>query len=315
MAFISRRFAGSSDISLLVDWLRAIRPHERLADYPSVTDLPQLLLLPYNQETTRLWFADTGDLLGFALVDAFCTLRFELDWQRTSSALEVAIVDWGKDCLMKTSATVTPSSLYATAHETDAVRIACLERQSFTRLAGTIVHLERSLAKPIKIPQLPGGFTIRTVEGEHEATELATLHRSAFGTLHMTTERRLAIMRTAHYDPALDLVVVTAEGVPVAYGIGSVNPEENVLTGQHASYTDLFATHPRYRGRGLARALLVSLLRLLQARGFTVAKLNTSSENAPMQQVATSEAFQIVSTTLRFTRPIDSNESGGSTSS
>jgi ribosomal protein S18 acetylase RimI-like enzyme len=131
----------------------------------------------------------------------------------------------------------------------------------------------------------------------------------------MTTERRLAIMRTAHYDPALDLVVVTAEGVPVAYGMGSVNPEENLLTGQHACYTDLFATHPRYRGRGLARALLVSLLRLLQARGFAVAKLNTSSENAPMQQVATSEAFQMVSTTLRFARPIDSSEAARSTSS
>jgi mycothiol synthase len=307
MTFLSRRFAGSSDIELLVDWVRVVRTHERATDYPSVIDLPQLLLLPHNQQTTRVWFADTGELLGFAFVDAFRTLRFELDWQQTTPALEAAVVAWGNDCLAKTAAAAPSSPLYATSHQADTIRLAYLDRQGFSRVADYIMHLERSLARPIAAPQLPAGFTMRPVEGEHEAAELATLHRDAFGTPHMTTERRLALMRRPHYDPALDLVIVTPEGVRVAYGVGSVSPEENALTGRNECYADLFATHPTYRGRGLARALLVRILYLLKARGYAIAKLNTSSENGPMQQVATSEGFQMVSTTLRFARSIDSN--------
>jgi ribosomal protein S18 acetylase RimI-like enzyme len=306
MTFLSRRFAGSSDIPLLVDWVRAVRPREHVTDYPSVIDLPQLLLLPHNQQTIRVWFAENGELLGFAFVDAFRTLRFELDWQQTTLALEAAVVAWGNNCLSNTAAAAQPSTLYATAHQADTVRLAYLDRQGFIRLADSIVHLERSLATPIAAPQLPAGFTMRPVEGEHEAAELAVLHRDAFGTPHMTAERRLALMRTAHYDPALDLVIITSEGVRAAYGMGSVSPEENAVTGRNACYADLFATHPAYRGRGLARSLLVTVLQLLQARGFATAKLNTSSENAPMQQVATSEGFQKVSTTLQFARSLHS---------
>jgi GNAT superfamily N-acetyltransferase len=313
MTFSVRRFAGSSDCELLVDWLRATRPRQRVTDYPSVIDLPHVLSLPHNQQTTRLWFADTGDLLGFAFVDAFHTLRFELDWQQSTPELEAAIVAWGNTCLTATATEAPVSRLYVTAHQADTVRLSYLERQGFSRLADWIVHLERSLAMPTKSPQLASGFSIRSVEGEHEAAELARLHREAFGTPHMTTERRLTLMRTAHYDPALDLVIVSVEGVRAAYGMGSLSPEENRLTGQNACYADLFATHPLYRGRGFARALLVTLLQRLQVRGFATARLNTSSENGPMLQVASSEGFETVSATLRFAHSLDFSEPGGPT--
>ena len=43
MTFSSRRFAGSSDCELLVDWLRATRPRQRVTDYPSVIGIPTTL--------------------------------------------------------------------------------------------------------------------------------------------------------------------------------------------------------------------------------------------------------------------------------
>jgi hypothetical protein len=97
MTFLTSSFAGPSDILLLVDWARLVRPHERVTDYPSIIDLPELLSLPHNQETTRIWFAETGELLSFAFVDVFHTLRFEIDWQRTTPALESAVVAWGSE--------------------------------------------------------------------------------------------------------------------------------------------------------------------------------------------------------------------------
>lgn len=116
MSFLSRRFADPSDIPLLVDWVRGVRPPERATDYPSVADLPELLALPHNQETTRIWFAETGELLGFAFVDVFHTLRFEIDWQWTTPALESAVVAWSSECLAKTPASAL---LYATSHGAD----------------------------------------------------------------------------------------------------------------------------------------------------------------------------------------------------
>src|SRR5262245_45093196 len=145
----SRRYAGASDAPLLVEWVRALRPRERVTDYPSVIDLPQLLLLPQNQKTTHLWYADTGELLGYAFVDAFHPLRVELDWRRTTPALEAALVAWGHECLAKTTTAEQSSPLYATSHEADTARLAYLDRQGFRRLADNIVHLERALAAPI----------------------------------------------------------------------------------------------------------------------------------------------------------------------
>jgi ribosomal protein S18 acetylase RimI-like enzyme len=301
MVLRSRQFAGAPDIAPLADWVRGLRSPEHATDYPSAIDLPQLLSLPNNQATTRVWF-DGGETLGYAFVDVFRTLRFELDWEQATPELEAAIVAWGDECLAKFETAEPPSQLLATAHEADAVRLAFFDRHGFTRLDDSIVHLERPLAAPIAARQLPAGFGMRQVAGEREAAELATLHREAFGTPHMTTERRLALMRAAHYDPALDLVVIAPGGALAAYGLGSVSAEENVLTGRNACYTDLFATHPAYRGRGLARVLLAALLGSLQARGYDTAKLNTSSENMPMQRAAMGQGFQIASRTLRFAR-------------
>ena len=48
--------------------------------------------------------------------------------------------------------------------------------------------------------------------------------------------------------------------------------------------------------------MLVTLLDLVKARGYAIAKLNTSSENIPMQRAAIREGFEIISRTLRFAR-------------
>lgn len=189
-------------------------------------------------------------MLGFAFVDVFRTLRFDLDWKRSTPALEAEIVAWAEQRLASATLFIpTPATqLFATAHEDDGPRLAYLDHHGFTRLADAILHLERSLAVPVEVSPLPVGFRMRLVADEGEAAELASLHRAAFGTPHMTTERRLAMMRAAHYDPALDFVVVTEEGAHTAYGMGSISIEENALTGRSEARSDLFATHPPFAG-------------------------------------------------------------------
>ena len=76
------------------------------------------------------------------------------------------------------------------------------------------------------------------------------------------------------------------------------------------SYADLFATHPSYRGLGLASALMRMIVQRLQAKGYRVAQLSTDSTNQVMQHVAKAVGFRIIGTTLRLQRQVYEKEEG-----
>jgi mycothiol synthase len=293
-AYVSRPYRDLSDTLRIVDFVGSVRPITLLTEYPSIHDLPEFLSLPANQATTRLWLNGDNHLLGFAYVDAFDTLRFDKNWQTRDDRLENEIITWGTTCLKDTH-----PFLYATSHETDDRRIAFLDRNQFARRSGTIIHMACSLAASIPPPRIPAGFHIRSVNGEAEAAAVVALHRAAFGTSYMTTERRLKMMRKSTYDRTLDLVAVAADGTLAAYAMGQVNEQEGI---QGVSYADLFATHPSYRGLGLASALMRMIVQRLQERGYRVAQLSTDSTNQAMQHVAKAVGFRIVGRTLRFQR-------------
>ncbi len=285
----------------MLDLLVAVRPAERIAGYPSAVDLRELLALSVVQDNTRLWFDADDQLVGFALVDHYNNLCFEFE----DSGIEAEIVDWGVQCIRRAmQATGEALTLDASCRADNTERLALLERHSFIREAQHSVHMVRSLHKPIPTPQLPAGFSIRHVTGEHEVEALVTLHRAAFGTETMTVEERLAMMRTPDYDVELDLVAVAPDGQLAAYCMVLISQEENAQTGRNEGYTDPVATHPDFRRHGLARALLLTGLHKLKQRGMDTACLGTSSENIAMQQAAQAVGFRVQSTTLWFSRPV-----------
>jgi ribosomal protein S18 acetylase RimI-like enzyme len=115
----------------------------------------------------------------------------------------------------------------------------------------------------------------------------------------MTTESRLAIMNTSGYDPSLDLVVVAPDGSIAAYCSCSVSEREQ------RGFTDPVATHPIYRRMGLARALLLTGLKLLKERGMQSAHLGTSGENVAMQKAAGSVGFRIEYKNIWFSKEVN----------
>jgi hypothetical protein len=59
----SRTYSGALNLQSLFDLLVAVRPTDRVADYPGVVDLHELLTLRSVQDRTRLWFdAAAGSL-------------------------------------------------------------------------------------------------------------------------------------------------------------------------------------------------------------------------------------------------------------
>jgi ribosomal protein S18 acetylase RimI-like enzyme len=264
----------------------------------TLVDFEEAMLIPAVRERTRLWRLD-GRLAGFAYIDEYNNLWFELDEGCRSPELEGAIVAWGAAFMRARNATSGQDDpLDASLGAEHAWQAEMLVRHGFERSGVRSLRYRRSLVGMLPELPLPPGFWLRPALGEQEAEVLAELHRAAFGTEHMTLEERLAIMRAPGYLPELDLVAVAPDGKQAAFCICGL--EEDGLTG----YTDPVGTHPAFRRLGLAQALVAAGMHALQQRGVTAVTLGTSSENQPMQRLAESLGFTLVSEKLWFSKKI-----------
>jgi mycothiol synthase len=293
----SRIYKDEKDIQIIIDLLTQLRPPERLNDYPTKVDIEENLASETVRANTRLWF-NNGQPIGWAYVDDFRNLRWEFDSQH-DEMIGAEIVVWGETCIRKTLAKDESSTLDTSCRESYTKRISFLKRSGFHQAEGTSIGMMRNLSEPIPEPELPQGFIIRPIAGVEEAAAVASTHRAAFGTDYMTTENRLAIMNSSEYDPSLDLVVVAPDGTIATYCSCSVNELEK--TGD----TDPVATHPQYQRMGLARALVLSGMRLLKERGMKSAHLGTSGENIAMQKTAQSVGFNLEYTNLWFSKEVN----------
>ena len=288
-----------ADLSRILNFVRAIRPPERISDYPGLTDLQENLSLPEIQQNTRLWLAEGGSLLAYAFVDGYDNLICEFA-PASGPTLGGEIVAWAEGVIRARGG----DGLDSPCIEDNAARQAFLLAHGFTRQPDESWHYARPLDAPIPAPHLPPGFSIRPLDGEGEAPAVASVHRAAFGTDYMTTDMRLAMMRTDSYDPAMDIVVVAPDGRLAGYTMAFINAAENALSGRRDGYTDPVAVHPDFQRMGLARALLLAGMSLLKARGMDTARLGTSADNLSMQKAAESAGFRLASKTLWYHKDI-----------
>ena len=305
-AFTNRPYAGDADLQAMIDLLVAVRPPERIVDYPSIVDLRELLDTSEVQANTFLWKDGNEQLVSFAIVrPAYGALYFEILPQACAGDLAAQMVAWGVERMRNArQESGEPASLRTSSRDDNLERVALLERLGFVRQEQCTLHFARPLSDPIPEPQVPEGFGIRHVAGEHEAEALVALHRAAFGTENMTVEGRLSWMRPPGYDPELDLVAVASDGTLAAYAFCSISEEENALTGRKDGYTDPVATHPAFQRLGLAQALLLTGFRLLKQRGVETACTGTGSWNEAMQRTARSVGYRAESKTIFFKKPI-----------
>jgi len=288
----------------MIALLIASRPAAWFDEYPGVTDLQEAMGRPSICETTRLWFADQGELAAFAYVlEPYNNLVFEVA-SSYETKIDRDLVAWGMTCASYSEDDPAANTLDICCRDDDLRRMALLERQGFSRIEGNTVRMMRSLDDPLPPPRLPEDFSIRSIEGENEVDPLVALHRAAFGTTNMTREERLAIMRAPDYDASLDLIVIAPDGHFAAYCTCSISPIGNRLTGKKIGHTDPVATHPDYQRRGLAQALLLRGAQLLKDRGMELAILGTSSDNSAMQKAAQAAGFHVYSRTVWFSKPI-----------
>lgn len=292
----ARLYDDEKDFQIMVDLIARVRPPAYLNDYPRKVDIEENLASEAIRLNTRLWF-DDGQPVGWAYGDEFNNLWWELD-PKYEEPLGSQIIAWGEACLRRKLGKGESTTLDTNCREDYTARIAFLKRYGFRQTENANLAMTRDLSEPIPEPKLPPGFVIRPLAGRHEAEAVAAMHRAAFGTDFMTTENRLAIMHTSEYDLSLDLIVVAPGGSIAANCICSVNEPEK------AGAIDPVATHPRYQGLGLARALLARGMQLLRERGMSSAHFGTSGSNVAMQRTGESVGFKVEHKTIWFSKEV-----------
>ncbi len=284
---------GETDVQAMRDLLR------RLEHPPTVEDFEEVIQLTSTREAARLWRA-RGRLAGFAFVDDYNNLQFEVDPEFETDRLVEEMVGWGVVLMQqRNQAAGAKETLDHCCGAEHSRRIALLERLGFARQPLCTLRYERSLEEPVAPVELPPGFRLRCVEGEHEVERLAALHRAAFGSERMTVEQRLAIMRAPQYRRDLDLVAAAPGGEMAAFCVCGFEAGR-----EDAGYTDPIGTHPRFQRRGLGKAVVTACLQALRNRGVKTVQLGTSSENQAMQRLAESLGFGLIAEKLWYSRQV-----------
>jgi mycothiol synthase len=219
---------------------------------------------------------ETGSIVGLIMCYPARYSGFDLiiDPAHRGSALEAALIAEAEAVMLAMMrAAGSEAALNSYAAECDTLRRAALEAAGFTAPdAPYMISNNRSLSQPIPDSVLPDGFTIRPVEGEHEAEALGIVHGGAFGST-WTAEAYRAVMNTPGFQIDRELVVVAPDGRLAAFTIYWVD----VVSG-----TGLFepvGCHKDFQGRGLTKALLYEGMRRMKAHHLHTAVVLNEVEN------------------------------------
>jgi ribosomal protein S18 acetylase RimI-like enzyme len=144
------------------------------------------------------------------------------------------------------------------------------------------------------------GFEIRSIRGEDEHAARADAARLAFAsTLEPEAHRAryLRFMRSPAYEREHDIVAVAPDGTIAAFAI--YWPDNELSLGQF----EPVGTHPDFRRRGLARAVLHEGLARLAATGIERARVMTGGANEPAASTYLASGFDLVDQVARYRAP------------
>ena len=302
VAPIESRPYARDDFPRLAELLLVGRAAGAVEPYPSVGEL-RLLLADADAIRARVWPDERDGLVAFGLFDpTWRALTFLAAPGTAPADLVPSVLAWAEETARAHPPTEGKPLLRVRPRDTDRGLLGLLEGRGFVREGWRTLRFGRDLRGPIPAPRLPPGYALRHLGGEHELDAYTAMHREAFGTEHMTVERRRRLLRDPGYDPELDLVAVAPDGQLAAFVYCSVDHEENRRLSVKQGWTDPIGTRPAHRRRGLATALVLEGFRRLRARGVDRAYLGTTDGNTALRGVCAAVGYRLEHAVLAYAK-------------
>lgn len=263
-ASTARPYRDAHDWTRLTTFLAACRVEIAQTHYLHTGDLVwqvfHMLAEFSPSDLLHLWEDPQGNLLGFVLVyPAFGFFDMQVRPDQRGTAVEVEMVAWVHAFFQTRRQTSSPGALYTLVNEHDQHRHTLLAQHGYQR-GDAWLYLQRALRAPLPAVPLAGGFEVRSVAGEHEAAERATVLAAAYDA-PVQVDRYRQFMHAPGYVPDLDVVAVAPDGRFGAFAMGWVDAHTRV--GQF----EPVGTAPSMRRRGLGAAVLTEGARRMQAQG------------------------------------------------
>jgi GNAT superfamily N-acetyltransferase len=276
-----RQYTGVSDLAALLQFAsRALAERSPLEATWHPGDIVWQLMGKYDAQRPIWSWERDGTVEAMAWFDGPGELCLEAT--PAGEPWIPAIVAWAESSLLRERNTEQTTTLSVRTFETDRVRIAALTRLGFQCSGPDHVHFELDLTLDLPEVDLPPGFAVRDCL-DIDLEQRAACHRDAWNALdHIGIENARSKFSTAVYEsvraspayrPDLDLVAVAPDGTLVASCICWSDASSGVGT------FEPMGTHPDFRGRRLARALLSEGLRRLRALGCRRARIATAHFN------------------------------------
>jgi mycothiol synthase len=292
---LMRLYRGESDLSLIVDLFDACERVDRIELSISIDRLRLALKNPTIDpvKDLSLWEDAHGQLIGFS--QSWIEEPIGADLADGGLWFIVHPTARGGDIEAQMIATAESRTrelaqerggqpkLFTWSLSSQLDRIALIKQHGFVE-SRHFFNLSRSLHNTIPKPQLPAGFTIRSVGRYQEAQAWVDMHNRAFfgqWNFHpLTVESYRHRLQDTDYLPEIDLVAVDSEGKFASACYCSIDPTHNAFTGRQEGWIFFLFTDPDFQRRGLAKAMLLNGLARLRDFNMDIVKIGVDSRNA-----------------------------------
>ncbi|HZR41129.1 MAG TPA: GNAT family N-acetyltransferase [Ktedonobacteraceae bacterium] len=256
-----------------------------------------------TQRFTALWEDANSRLVAFALIaQPGCSLTFQVHPQAQGQGVEAGILAWGlvqAQLIVQTRG--TPRDLWCRCHEGEQKRRGVLEAAGFLPLFERDLRLVHELAQPVSPVSLPAGFALKKGVKQREFDAYQGLHQAVFDGTSMAMDYH----ESGAYQPELDLIAVGPTGQFEAFCLCKIKQVTDSQGERLVGEVGVIGTRPELQRQGLGQALLLTGLRLLQARGATSAYLETSESHLSAQRLFASVGFTHLSSWQWYAKTVE----------
>ncbi|NDJ61045.1 MAG: GNAT family N-acetyltransferase [Chloroflexi bacterium] len=284
MTITRRPYNGAPDLARMQMLNAAARAQRGICGYLHPGDIPHRI---YNglrryapEEIAYVWEDDAGALIAYCLLyPEYCgfDLQIHPDW--LAAAFEADLLAQSEDLARawkdRRAADDEPcEAVEVDLFDCDERRIAWALAHGFTpaETPDNAITVRALRALEETSAPLPDGFTVRSTTGIEEAAALAEVHSRSFDS-DWTAAEYARVMRSPGYDAEREWIVVAPDGRFAAFCIYWVD------TVNKSGYFEPVGTHADFRRLGLARALMVAVMRRMQALGLTTVQVNHDMDN------------------------------------